>query len=205
MYKIPVKIEGIERRKRSTGLLHIVAGFFLIANGGTYLRHLNFESIHLVLPFYLVATASLFYGFMRKKIDPLAKYNHLLRLSQVVSFTILGLIFINFSVTAQILGLFLWAIITLFLMFTERKVFHDTYLQIKEDGIHIPGYLKTHVVPWGIIEDFVVRPDFVTINRRDQKYVQLELVDDISANDITQINQYSSLQIQQFAQLLVRP
>jgi hypothetical protein len=205
MYKIPVKIEGIERRKRSTGLLHIVAGFFLIANGGTYLRHINFESIHLVLPFYLVAIASLFYGFMRKKIDPLAKYNHLLRLTQVISFTSLGLIFINFSVTAQILGLFLWAIITLFLMFTERKVFHDTYLQVKEDGIHIPGYLKTHVVPWGVIEGFVVRTDFVTINRRDQKYVQLELVDDISAKDITQINQYSSFQIQQFAQLLVRP
>jgi hypothetical protein len=205
MFKIPVKIEGIERRKRSTGLLHIVAGFFLIANGGTYLKHLNFENIHLVTPFYLVAIASLFYGLMRKKFDPLAKYNHWLRLTQVLSFTILGLIFINFSVNAQIMALFLWAIITLFLMFTERKVFHDTYLQVKEDGIYIPGYLRIHVVPWGIIENFVVRPDFVTINRRDQKFVQLELMDDIPANEMLQINQFCNQQIQQFAQLLVQP
>lgn len=203
MYKIPVKIEGIERRKRSTGLLHIVAGFFLIANGGTYMRQMNFDNILYAIPFYLVAAVSLFYGFFRYRFDPFAQYNHWIRLVQFLSFSALTLIFLSFSKAPQIIGLSLWAIVTLFLMFTERKVFHDAQLQVKTEGIHIPGYLKTHVVPWGIIENLVVRNDYVTILRRDQKYVQLEILNDVSKQEIEDINQFSKQQIQQFAQVLV--
>jgi len=204
MYKIPVKIEGIERRKKSTGLLHIVAGFFLVANGGTYLRHLNFEKIYLVSPFYLVAIASLVYGFMRKRIDPNAQYNHWLRMAQFLSFTMLALIFQSFTSTAQVVGLFMWSVITLLLMFTERKVFHDTYVFVKSDGIHVPGYLKMHVMPWSILETLIVRPDYLTITRRDQKYVQLELLGDVNPSEIEAINTFSKTQIDHFAQLLVR-
>lgn len=205
MYKIPVKIEGIEKRKRSTGLLHIVAGFFLIANGGTYFRHMNFENLGLVLPFYLVAAASLFYGFFRQRFDPLANFNHWVRLLQFLAFAALTIVFLNFSKAPQIIGLLLWAIITLFLMFTERKVFHDAHLLVKPDGIHVPDYLKNNVVPWAIIESFVVRTDYITILRRDQKYVQLEILHDISKQDIELINQFSKKHIDQFAPNVVLP
>jgi hypothetical protein len=205
MLKIPVKIDGIERRKRSTGLLHIVAGFFLIANGGTYFRQMNFENLELVLPFYLVAVASLFYGFFRKRFDPLAHFNHWARLLQFLAFSALAIIFLGFSKAPQIIGLLLWSVITLFLMFTERKVFHDAYLQVKADGIHVPGYLKNNIVPWALIESFVVRPDFVTILRRDQKYVQLEILHDLGKQDIEHINQFSKQHIEQFAPKVVLP
>ena len=205
MYKIQVKIEGIERRKRSTGLLHIVAGFFLIANGGTYFRQMNFENLELVLPFYLVAAASLLYGFFRQRIDPSAQFNHWVRLLQFLTFSALAIVFLGFSKAPQIIGLFLWAVITLFLMFTERKVFHDAYLQVKPDGIHVPGYLKNNVVPWAIIESFVVRADYVTILRRDQKYVQLEMLHDLGKQDVEHINQFSKQHIDQFAPKMVLP
>lgn len=205
MYKIPVKIDGIERRKRSTGLLHIVAGFFLIANAGTYFRQMNFENFGLVLPFYLVAAASLFYGFFRKRFDPSVLFNHWVRLLQFLSFSALAIVFLNFSKGPQIIGLLLWAIITLFLMFTERKVFHDTFMQVKPDGIHVPGYLRNNVVPWAIIENFVVRADYVTILRRDQKYVQVETLHDIGMQEVEQINQFSKQHIDQFAPKVVLP
>lgn len=205
MYKIPVKIEGIERRKRSTGLLHIVAGFFLIANGGTYFRQMNFENLSLVLPFYLVAAASLLYGFFRQRLDPSAQFNHWVRLLQFLTFSALAIVFLSFSKAPQIIGLLLWAVITLFLMFTERKVFHDAYLQVKSDGIHVPGYLKNNMVPWAIIESFVVRADYVTILRRDQKYVQLEMLHDLGKQEVEHINQFSKQHIDQFAPKIVLP
>ncbi|MDQ3682909.1 MAG: hypothetical protein M3352_07535, partial [Bacteroidota bacterium] len=70
MYKIPVKIEGIERRKRSTGLLHAIAGLFLVSNASTYFKHLNYSDFIFVLPFFIVWVASLVYGFFRLRIDP---------------------------------------------------------------------------------------------------------------------------------------
>lgn len=205
MHKLAVKIEGIERRKSSTGLLHIIAGFFLFMNGVTYLRQMNFEKIGLVLPFFLVATSSLLYGFFRKRFDPGAQLNHWIRLLQFLAFTTLFIVFLGFSQTPQIIGLLLWAIITLFLMFTERKVFHDAYLQVKTDGIHVPGYLRTNVIPWGLIESFIVRTDYVTILRRDQKYVQLEVLHDLGKQEIEGINHFSKQHIDQFAPSVVLP
>jgi hypothetical protein len=205
MQKIAVKIDGIERRKRSTGLLHIIAGFFLFMNGVTYFRQMNFENISQALPFFMMATASLLYGFFRQRIDPWAQFNHWVRLLQFLTFSALVIVFIGFANVPQIIGLLLWAIITLFLMFTERKVFHDAFLQVKTDGIHVPGYLKNNVIPWELIESFVARTDYVTILRRDQKYVQLEILHDISSQDIEHINQFSKQHIDQFAPKVVLP
>ena len=76
MYKIPVKIEGIERRKRSTGLLHVIAGCFLISNASTYFKHLNYSDFIFVSAFFIVGAASFGYGFFRRRLDPAAIYNH---------------------------------------------------------------------------------------------------------------------------------
>ena len=192
MYKVPVKIEGIERRKRSTGTLHVIAGLFLIANGGTYYRLTNYNEHLLVFLIYAAAACSFIYGLFRKKLDPAAKYNHWVRLIEFITFSMLGLAMINFGKPLTYFSLFLWSIITLFLMFTERKVFHDTVMQIKEDGIHIPGYFTHHVIPWSVVQGFVLRPDYVTITRTNLKYVQLELLAHVDLEEQERINQYCS-------------
>lgn len=203
MLKIPVKIEGIERRKRSTGLLHVVAGFFLIANAGTYNQLHHYEHWLVVIPVYVIALLSLFYGFGRKRIDPLARYNHWLRMLQLGVFAVLGVLMINEGKSLTAASLFLWAGITLLLLFSERKVFHDTALQLKEDGIHVPGYFRDHVLPWSIIEELVLRQDYVTILRKDKKYVQLELLMPVAAEETEQINRYSKAQIAHFSQHII--
>ena len=95
MHRISIKIEGIERRKRSTGLLHIVAGLFLIANATEYHKQEAYENFFAVLPIFLVAAASLFYGFFRNKIDPHAQYNHWMRMLQFLMFSILGILLLK--------------------------------------------------------------------------------------------------------------
>lgn len=203
MLKIPVKIEGMERRKRSTGLLHVVAGFFLIANAGTYNQLHKYEQWPVVLPVYAIALLSLAYGFGRKRIDPPARYNHWIRLAQFGVFVVLGVLMINGSQSLTAATLFLWAGITLLLLFTERKVFHDTALLLEEDGIHVPGYFRDHVLPWAIIEELVLRQDYVTILRKDKKYVQLELLSPVSSAETEQINRYSKEQIAHFSQHII--
>jgi hypothetical protein len=202
MYKIPVKIEGIERRKRSTGLLHVIAGFFLISNASTYFKHLNYFDFIFVSPFFIVGAASFVYGFFRRRLDPAAIYNHWLRMLQFLTFAILAVSFMSFASGVVYFGLFLWAVVTLFLMFTERKVFHDTVMQIKEDGIHVPGYFTSHVIPWHIVADFILRTDYVTISRTNLKYVQLELLGNIEADEVAAINDFSRQKILQYSSSL---
>jgi hypothetical protein len=190
MHKLAVKLDGIERRKRSTGLLHIVAGLFLIVSAGMYYLETAEQKSPLMLLLYGVAIVSMLYGFFRRRIDPVAKYNHWVRLLQFIAFTVLAINLLNSVNIIRILSLALWAIVILFLMFTERKVFHDTDLQIKEEGIFVPGYFRNDLIPWSGIEGFVLRSDFLTITRADKKYVQLELLKDVDPAEIDEINFY---------------
>jgi len=201
MYNLLVKIEGIERRKRSTGLLHAIAGFFLLSNASTFFKHLNYADFIFVLPFFIVGVASLVYGLLRRRIDPAAHYNHWLRMLQFLCFAILAITFTSFASGVTYFGLILWAIVTLFLMFTERKVFHDTVMQIKDDGIHVPGYFTSHIIPWSIVMDFILRADYVTISRTNLKYVQLELLGKIDPAEIAAINDFSRQKILQYSSL----
>ncbi len=202
MYKVPVKIEGIERRKRSTGLLHAIAGLFLVSNASTYFKHLNYSDFIFVLPFFIVGVVSLVYGFFRKRIDPAARYNYWVRMLQFLSFAILAITFTSFASGVTYFGLILWAIVIMFLMFTERKVFHDTVMHIKDDGIHIPGYFTSHVIPWSIVMDFILRTDYVTISRNNLKYVQLEILQKIDPAEIAAINNFSRQKILQYSSSL---
>ncbi len=201
MYNIPVKIEGIEKRKRSTGILHVIAGLYLITIAGDFYKHLNYQDFFKVLPVYLVSAISIAYGFLRKRIDNVAHYNPWVRMLQFVTFTILAIVFTNFARGVSYFGLILWSIVTLFLIFTERKVFHDMVMQIKDDGIHIPGYFTRHIIPWSIVMDFILRADYVTISRTNHKYVQLELLDNIDTSELTAINDFSRQKILQYSTL----
>jgi hypothetical protein len=203
MYKIPVKLEGIERRKRSTGLLHIVAGFFLIANAAGYYKQIAYSSLSVVAPVFIVAFISLVYGFLRKRLDPAARYNYWVRMIQLLTFAVLAITMVQTVSNLKLFTLVLWAVVILFLMFTERKIFHDTDLQIKTEGIYVPGYFKSYYMPWHIISAFVLRKDYLTITRNNQKYVQVELLKDMTANEIEEINAFSQQQIQQPTNVVV--
>jgi hypothetical protein len=195
MYSIPIKIEGIERRKRGTGLLHIAAALFLIANAGAYYKQIGYQNFLTVLPIYLVALISLAYGLFRKKFDPSAQYNHWVRMLQFLMFSILGIFMWQSEMDMRTLTVFLWAIICIPLLFTERKVFHDASLSFSNSNITIPGYFSTKVVPWSVVESVVVRNDFVTIHYPNNKYVQYEVLDQIAQTEIEKINRYCQQQI----------
>lgn len=196
MYSIPIKIEGIERRKKGTGLLHIAAGLFLIANAGAYYKQQQYQNFFLVLPIYLVAILSLTYGFFRKKIDPAAKFNHWVRMLQFLMFAVLGIFMLNTRMDFRTMTVFLWAVVCIPLLFTERKVFHDASLSFANNNITIPGYFSNKTVPWSVVENVVVRTDFVTIYYPNNKYVQYEVLDKIGAGELEKINRFCQHQLQ---------
>jgi hypothetical protein len=197
MHRIPIKIEGIERRKRSTGLLHIVAGLFLITSISTYFKSLGYHNFLSVLPMYIVAVASLIYGLFRKKIDPKAKYNHWLRVIQFLVFAVLGILMLKAKIDFRNFTLLLWAVICIFLLFTERKVFHDALLTLGEKSVSIPGYFSNRVLPWEVIENLVIRQDYVTIYLPQNKYIQHEVLVELGEKEISDMNNFCRQQLKE--------
>ena len=197
MHRIAIKIDGIERRKRSTGLFHIVAGLFLIANSAEYYKESGYQNFFTVLPIFMVAAASLIYGLFRNKLDPKANFNHWVRVSQFLMFSILCVLMLQSKMGFRNFSLLLWAAICIMLLFTERKIFHDAFLLFEKNNVTIPGYFSNKVMPWSVIENIIVRHDFITIYYPNNRYMQYEMLSEVNDSEIKKINLFCQQQIEQ--------
>lgn len=195
MYKLAVKLEGIERRKRTTGLLHIAAGCFLLLKIFDFFRLQQEEHRWVLILYFLAALVSLLYGVFKKLRDPAARLNPWIRLMQVCVFVLLAIDFIPFGRTLDVTLLFAWAIGCLLLMFTERKVFHDAEMTFGKEGIFIPGYFTNRRLFWNGIKDVIVRADYITIFQSDDSFLQYEVLKNMDASALEQITLYCGHQI----------
>jgi hypothetical protein len=66
---------------------------------------------------------------------------------------------------------------------------------IKAEGIFVPGYFTSHLIPWQNINDVVLRADYITVFKRNNKDLQLEVLKVISDEEIEEINEYSRQQL----------
>src|SRR2546423_13047686 len=119
MYNVTVKIEGVENGRRSAGLLHVVIGLFLITKSADYYKFLDYKYFVPVVPFLLVGSFSLFYGLFRTKIDLTHRYNFWLRLSQTLSFAVLGVLTTYVGRPMDYAGDFVFSFLSLILLLTE--------------------------------------------------------------------------------------
>lgn len=190
MYSIAVKIEGIESRRRSAGILHIVIGFFMIFNASNYYRITNYKNLLPVAFILLVASISLFYGFFRRRMDLSAHYNYWLRLIQVISFTSLAVLMTATAKPTEYIGVFVFAFLCIVLTFSERRIFQQTTIYFSEDGIKIPGYYRDHLLKWDELSEVIVREDFLTLFNTSQKYLQYQVMQDLSTLEVAKINAF---------------
>lgn len=190
MYSIAVRIEDIEKRRRSAGLLHIVLGFFLVAKGADYFKSIEYRSFLPVIPVLLIASLSLFYGFFRKKLDTGSRLNGRLRLLQLVTFLVLGIIFFMAGRVLDYMVVFVFAVFCLVLFFSERKIFEETNIILDQEGLTIPGSYKEHRVPWTDLSEVIIREDFITIFHVRKKYLQYQVLQDLSTLELAKMNAF---------------
>ena len=202
MYTVAVKIEGLDRRRRTAGYMHVIVGFFLLLKTFDLDSLSPDKSLTKLLPFILVAALSLFYGLGRARIDVTAKYNGPLRGLQFITFILFSIIMMKAGKTFDSAVLAAWALVTFLLIFSEKKLFADTFLQLTEVGIDIPGTYKKHLVGWTMLEDVTVRRDFITLFHRDKKYLQYQVMQDLSELEVVKMNAFCKERIEMVNRLM---
>lgn len=199
MYTVVVKIEGMDRRRRSTGLVHAILGFFLLIKSFDLYHYLDSRSVLPTLPFLAVGVVSLFYAFFRSRVDPAARHNAALRLLQCVSFFSFGFLMYRIGKSIDYSSLFIWALLTLFLFFSEKRVFKETVIRFLDKGILIPGSYRDYLVEWATLENVVIRHDFITLFHRGKKYLQYQVIQDLSELELVKMTAFCKEQIEKNA------
>jgi hypothetical protein len=190
MYTVVVKIEGMDRRRRTSGLMHGVVGFFLLIKSFDLYNYLLGQASWKLLPFLLVAGLSLSYGFFRVRLDPAAKYNSGLRVLQFMTFVSFALVMMQAAKKFDYVILLVWAVVTFLLIFSEKRLFAETALQFTEEGIRIPGGYKEHLVEWKVLESVTIRHDFITLFHAGKKYLQYQVLQNLSELEVVKMNAF---------------
>jgi hypothetical protein len=196
MYTVAVKIEGMDRRRRNTSLVHAILGFFLLIKSFDLYHYLGSTSLVPILPFLLVGAVSLFYAFFRNRVDITAKHNAGLRLLQTVTFFSFGFLMYRIGKSIDYISLFVWGLLTLILFFSEKRIFKETVITISENGILIPGSYRDYLVSWPTLESVTVRYDFITLFHRGKKYLQYQVLQDLSELELVKMNAFCREQIE---------
>lgn len=197
MFSILVKIESFEKRRRNAGLLHVLLGFFLVIKAFDVYSEIE-VTIWNVLPYLIVAGISLYYGFFRKKADPQGKHNLSIRLLQAATFFIFGITLLRTGGPVEYFAMFIWAALNIVLLLTERKIFHDTYIVLDEDGVRIPSFYRDHIIAWSALESVVVRHDFVTFFNRNNRFIQFQVMQTLSELEVAKANAFCREKIEPY-------
>jgi hypothetical protein len=190
MYYITVKIESIESKRRNAGLLHVILGIFLVLKTFDYYHYINYSTVIPIIPLLIVAALSLYYGFFRKTFDYSGNFNQWLRILQVATFTLFAFAMIRVGKPLDYYGLFLWAFLSLILLFSERRIFKESIIVLSDKGVLIPAFYKDQLVEWTELTDIIIRQDFVTIFNRNDKYLQFQVMQTLSELELAKMNAF---------------
>lgn len=195
MIKISVQIPDFDKCRRGIGLLHLAAGLFMVASIRNVYALSSHNSNLFSLPLIIVAIFSVAYGALRKRWDKTAKYNFGLRLLQFFIFISYTVAFILSGNVDGSMGLMFWVVISGYLVVSERMALQEEAVRFTEEGITFPANYKYKEVPWNAISHVTLRPDFLTIHYRNNRYLQFELRQSPSGADIEHLQDFCHRQI----------
>ena len=173
-YHIPIFFEPFEKQKKAARLLHLLAGFLMIANAwGDYHNstpHLFFIVVQVAAAIMIIA-----YAFAGKRMVLNQGWsNGMFRLVGAAVLLFASWHFFRENDMLRALLQFFGGAGLLLLFYTERKIYQPCQVKIDEEGVHTPNNLKERLIEWKNIDNMLIKNDFVSINTTQNQFIQYE-------------------------------
>jgi hypothetical protein len=196
MHEIPVHIEGNEKRKRATGVLHILSGCFLLIGTAKLAKYNQYQHLVSLIWILAVGLGSLAYGLFRNRLDRKAKQNLPLRYLQSLCYAKLAFSLPDTAALWDKVSMVLWFVISLLLIISERRIFQPALIKIAEDGIYVPGFLRDRLLSWDSLKEIVFRKDYITLFKANGKFLQFEMAADVSDAELEEMHAFCKTRLE---------
>jgi hypothetical protein len=173
-YKIPILFEPFKKQKKAARLLHLLAGFLMIANAWGDFKQ---PSPNLVFVVVQVAGAilAILFAFAGKKMFVNHGFaNSMFRLAEAAILFYASSYFFGMNLSMMGMLQIVAGIGLLLLFFTERKIFTDCFVRIEDKGVYTPNNLKDRLIEWKDVDNMLIKNDFVSINTKQNQFIQYE-------------------------------
>ncbi len=127
--------------------------------------------------------------FVLYKKDKLHKWNSVLRYSQSLLIGMAGVLLLMHAHWLNGVNGVLWGVVFAFLAKAEQCIFQPQQVVITETGIMYSNILCSTIVSWELIEKVVIRADYISIFKKNNRYLQFEITDDLSDVQLKEISE----------------
>lgn len=190
-YSIPIFFEPFERQKKAARLIHLLAGFLMLANAWGDFNQPT-PSLFFTVVQIAGALLTIVFALAGKKLFQLHKSTHrLFRLMEAIIFVYAAWYFFEVMNLRMMGFLQIVAAIGLLLLFsTEKNIFSPTAVTIDEKGITTPGNRKNRFMPWSSIDNILIKNDFVSVNTKQNHFIQFETGSILSELQMDEMNAF---------------
>lgn len=188
-YKIRILHPNAETRLRLQPVMHGLAGILFLMNGiGVY----NSPSPNwsMAIFFILLGLGCLVFPFVMKRFRNIQSANSLARMVQAfVSLT--GCLYF-LSHMQPLIGALLFAtgVASAYIGWAEYKIFQPCFVKIDMMGVLLPGTFSDKLIGWNQLNNVILRNDLLTIDFKNNKVLQLEVLDETGAVTADEMNAF---------------
>jgi hypothetical protein len=189
-YKVPIFFEPFEKQKKAARLLHLLAGFLMIANAWGDFKQ---PSPNLIFVVVQIAGALLCIAFAlagKRMFSNHTSANGFFRLAEAAILFYAASYFFNMNLSLMGMLQVLGAAGLLLLFFTERKIFSACFVRIEDKGVYTPNNMGDRLIEWKDIDNMLIKNDFVSINTRQNQFIQYEIGAVLSELQMDEINAF---------------
>lgn len=189
MYRFRILHPNAMTRLRLQPVMHGMAGLLFLFNviGAYKMKEPNWLIVAL---FMIMSLASITFPFMMRRIRKFGEANSLLRTLQ--AFTLLSGSLYFLSHMQPVVGgtLFLAGLGMAYIGYAEYRILQPAFVRIDENGITLPTLFSTRHIKWNEMNNVVLRNDLFTLDFRNNKLLQLEVLDEISPLQAADMNTF---------------
>lgn len=196
-YSVSIIAGAFERRKNNSGLLHGFTGFLLVLKTMDWVRNVPPDKQWPSFFFLGAGLVFALFGLTGKRIIlSFSRWSKILFLLEGLCFLILTMLFLPAGKPVDLTFTIAWTLLCVFFYYSEKRIEGPAMVSLTETGVLIPGIIKNKLIPWQEIESVVLRSDFLTINKKNNRYYQFEVAEEDGESFREAFNLYAQSKIE---------
>jgi hypothetical protein len=188
-YKLRILHPNTLTRLKLQPVMHMLIGILFLLNGiGIYKS--SVPNWSMTIFFFILGFASIAFPFIMKRFSNIQAANSITRMVQ--SFTCFTgcLYFLSHMEPMIGLLLLLTGIAAAYIGWAEYKIFQPSFARIDITGITLPTTFSERLIGWNQLNNVILRDDLLTLDFKNNKILQLEVLDETGVVTAEEMNQF---------------
>lgn len=194
MYKLRILHPNAASRLRLLPVMHGLVGILFLFNAIGIYRGPQ-PNWFMVVFFIVPGLASLAFPFMAKRFKKFTEANAVARMVQVFICLTGSLYFLSHLQPLAGVLLFITGLGMAYIGWVEYRIFQPAFISMDTTGITLPTTFSQRLVGWNELNNVILRNDLFTIDFRNNKILQLEILDEPGAAQREALNTFCQSRI----------